>query len=91
MIWRRSLRQPLAALTIDDVPLLNAPSMLEEILDVLKENEVKATLMVMSGFDLSPSMGGCSPKLRQRYRDLLRRAVEEGHELGNHLQFAASM
>ncbi|CAL1157737.1 unnamed protein product, partial [Cladocopium goreaui] len=87
VVWRRSLRRPLAALTIDDVPLLNSPSTLEAILDVLKENQVHATLMIMSGFDVAVEHGGASPELRKRYRELLKRAVTEGHELGNHLQF----
>ena len=30
VIWRRSLHRHLAALTIDDVPLLNSPSTLED-------------------------------------------------------------
>lgn len=76
------------ALTIDDVPLLNAPSSLEEILDILKESNAKATFMVMSGFTEADSV------MAERYKALLRRAVSEGHELANHNKFdepAASM
>ncbi|CAJ1336342.1 unnamed protein product, partial [Effrenium voratum] len=87
VVFRRPLQQPLAALTIDDVPQLDRPSVLEDILDVLKEHKVRATLMVMSGFDLPKDQGGPDPAVRQRYKALLSRAVSEGHELGNHLQF----
>ena len=31
----------------------------------------------------------CWPSPLRRYRELLKRAVTEGHELGNHLQFDA--
>jgi len=68
-------------LTIDDVPLLNAPSSLEEILDILKEHNVRATFMVMSGFTEADSASA------QRYKALLRRAIKEGHELANHNKF----
>uniref|UniRef100_A0A7S1M5Q7 NodB homology domain-containing protein n=1 Tax=Alexandrium catenella TaxID=2925 RepID=A0A7S1M5Q7_ALECA len=87
VVWRIPTRQKMAALTIDDVPLLEQPTSLEEILDVLKEHEVTATLFVMSGFDLAPEKGGMKPEARKRCRELLQRAVAEGHEFGNHLQF----
>eukprot|EP00931_Biecheleriopsis_adriatica_P030292 TRINITY_DN17867_c0_g1_i1.p1 TRINITY_DN17867_c0_g1~~TRINITY_DN17867_c0_g1_i1.p1 ORF type:complete len:305 (-),score=31.70 TRINITY_DN17867_c0_g1_i1:36-950(-) len=87
VICHLPMRQQLSALTIDDVPLLNDPTQLEKLLDVLKENNVKATLMIMSGFDLPESEGGMVPQERERCKSLLRRAVCEGHELGNHLQF----
>lgn len=69
------------ALTIDDVPYLNAPSSFEEILDILKQHDAKATFMVMSGFVWS------NTDTVEKYKDLLRRAVSEGHELGNHNMF----
>ncbi|CAK9056477.1 unnamed protein product [Durusdinium trenchii] len=43
--------------------------------------------MIMSGFDLPLEQGGAPKELRAKYRALLARAVSEGHELGNHLQF----
>jgi peptidoglycan/xylan/chitin deacetylase (PgdA/CDA1 family) len=73
--------KPKIALTIDDCPYLgnkNKPrkqgeSRIAEILDVLKENNAKATFMVMSHEDG-----------QEWYGKLLTRAVAEGHELGNH-------
>lgn len=87
VVWRIPTRQKRAALTIDDVPLLEKPTSLEEVLDILREHKVTATLFIMSGFDLDPEKGGMKPEARKRCRDLLQRAVAEGHELGNHLQF----
>lgn len=87
VIFKIPVRQRLAALTIDDVPLLNNPTHLKDLLDVLRENKVKATLMIMSGFDVDSSKGGMKPKDRKRCRALLQQAVADGHELGNHLQF----
>lgn len=87
VVWRIPTTEPVAALTIDDVPLFDKPSVLENILDVLKLNKVTATFMVMSGFDLPEASGGMDDKSRQRCRNLLKRAVAEGHELANHLQF----
>lgn len=81
--WRcrspAAVRNRMVGLTIDDVPLLNSPSHLEEILDILREHSVHATLFVMSGFSEAMDEG-----LRARGEALLRRAVTEGHELGNH-------
>mmetsp|Transcript_8971 Transcript_8971/g.22441 ORF Transcript_8971/g.22441 Transcript_8971/m.22441 type:complete len:334 (+) Transcript_8971:89-1090(+) len=87
VVWRFPVQRPLAALTIDDVPLLKSPSAFEELLNVLARHKVRATLFIMSGFDLSEEDGGMEPKARQRCRELLERAVAEGHELANHLQF----
>jgi len=87
VVWRLPTTEPYAALTIDDVPLFDEPTNLEEILDVLKENKVTATFMIMSGFDLQQADGGMEDKARKRCRKLLERAVNEGHELANHLQF----
>mmetsp|Transcript_16801 Transcript_16801/g.43432 ORF Transcript_16801/g.43432 Transcript_16801/m.43432 type:complete len:333 (+) Transcript_16801:91-1089(+) len=87
VVWRIPVRSPRAALTIDDVPLLARPTAFEDLLDVLKKHEVKATLFVMSGFDLPTAQGGMESKARERCRELLKRAVEEGHELANHMQF----
>ena len=74
-------RRRLMALTIDDVPLLENDA-LEEILDILKEHDVKATLFVMSGFCM-----GKDEAVRKRIEALLLRAVAEGHELGNHQMY----
>jgi len=87
VVWRLPTKQARAALTIDDIPLLNSPTSFEEILNVLRENRVTATFFVMSGFDLDPADGGMENEARLRCRELLKRAVAEGHELGNHMQF----
>jgi len=63
---------PMAALTIDDSPWGDGSST-EALLDVLKENGVTVTWFVISGQIRTP-----------RHRALLRRMVEEGHEIGNH-------
>ena len=81
--WRSTssaaISRGLVGLSIDDVPLLNSPSHLEEILDVLEENNVHATLFVMSGF-----VESADEATRRKYESLLARAVANGHELGNH-------
>eukprot|EP00405_Crypthecodinium_cohnii_P017504 CAMPEP_0206460166 /NCGR_PEP_ID=MMETSP0324_2-20121206/24603_1 /ASSEMBLY_ACC=CAM_ASM_000836 /TAXON_ID=2866 /ORGANISM="Crypthecodinium cohnii, Strain Seligo" /LENGTH=318 /DNA_ID=CAMNT_0053931843 /DNA_START=33 /DNA_END=989 /DNA_ORIENTATION=+ len=87
VVWRIPVKSSKAALTIDDVPLLKGPTSVEKVLDVLRKHEVKATLFIMSGFDLPEDQGGMDPKAREKCRQLLKRAVEEGHELGNHLKF----
>ena len=56
---------------------------------VSKRSQVRSTLMIMSGFDLPEEQGGAPTELKRKYRELLTRAVAEGHELGNHLQFEA--
>jgi len=87
VVWRIPIKQARAALTIDDVPLLKSPTSFEEILNVLRDNSVTATLFIMSGFSLDSADGGMEDKAKRRCRDLLKRAVDEGHELGNHMQF----
>jgi len=87
VVWRIPVQEQRAALTIDDVPLLKDLSHLEAILDVLKRHDVTATFFIMSGFTLPLEEGGLPPLERDRCLALLRRAVAEGHELGNHLQF----
>jgi len=87
VVWRLPTKQARAALTIDDIPLLKSPTSFEEILGVLRENGVTATFFIMSGFDLDPADGGMENEERRRCRDLLKRAFDEGHELGNHMQF----
>jgi len=74
-------KKPMVALSIDDVPFLGhksgphkqGESHFAEILDILKEYHVRATIMVMSHEDG-----------QSWYPGLLQRAVREGHELGNH-------
>ena len=56
------------ALTFDDGPHLKYT---EEILDILKEFEIKATFFVIgSNAEANP--------------DIIKREIEEGHEIGNH-------
>ena len=62
-------REPLVALTVDDGP---DAARTPEILDVLRAHEARATLFVISSHAAGQDA-------------LLRRAVAEGHELGNHL------
>lgn len=87
VVWRIPVRAARAALTIDDVPLLKDPTRLEEILDVLKANGVRATFFVMSGYEAAEADGGLLAEARERCRRLLERAVAEGHEMANHLMF----
>ncbi len=56
------------ALTFDDGP---HPKYTVEILDLLKEHDIKATFFVLG-------------KLAEQYPDIIKRQVEEGHEVGNH-------
>lgn len=88
-----------AAITIDDSPG-NDPDSFAEILRVLREAQVRATLFVSSSFvaDDALSENGSSngaygamaatdsdEGLRARMAALLRQAVEEGHELAHHM------
>lgn len=57
----------LIALTFDDGPDVNAG----ELLDVLKEKDVKATFYVLHSY-------------AQYSTDLLKRTAQEGHQIGNH-------
>lgn len=87
VVFHIPVGERMAALTIDDVPLLDNPTNFKEILDVMKKHSVTATLFIMSGFILPPEKGGMQDEKREQCLALLRRAVAEGHELGNHLQF----
>ncbi|MGE4371495.1 MAG: polysaccharide deacetylase family protein [Xanthobacter sp.] len=60
--------QPYIALTFDDGP---NPDTTPRLLDMLKERGVKATFFVLG-------------TRAAKYPELLRRMVEEGHEIGNH-------
>ncbi len=64
------------AITIDDAsPNLN----LERELDVLKKYRIKAVFFIIGSYFVS-----VSGKLQPRARELLRRVVDEGHEIGSH-------
>ena len=68
VIERAGDRPGLLALTFDDGP---DPRWTPAILDILKHEQVPATFFIVG-------------KNGQAYPDLLRRIVNEGHELGNH-------
>ncbi len=71
MVLKRYVPPPgskVVALTLDDGPW---PGHTETILDILKENDVKATFF-MVGY------------LAERYPDVAKRVVEEGHNVANH-------
>jgi peptidoglycan/xylan/chitin deacetylase (PgdA/CDA1 family) len=68
LIWSSPTSEPLAALTFDDGP---DPEFTPRILAVLARYDVRATFNVM-GYNAI------------QHRDLLRRLVDGGHELGNH-------
>ncbi len=68
-VYRRvSTEEKVIALTFDDGP---HPRVTNEILDLLAEYDAKATFFVIG-------------KNLELYSDTARRAVAEGHELGNH-------
>ncbi|OPJ56250.1 polysaccharide deacetylase family protein [Alkalithermobacter paradoxus] len=60
--------QKIAYLTFDDGPSINITT---EILDILKENEIKATFFVVG-------------ENAQKNSDIIKRMYEEGHDIGNH-------
>lgn len=60
--------EKIAYLTFDDGPSKNT----EEILDILKQHEVKATFFV------------CAAENNEKYLPLLSRTVAEGHQIGLH-------
>lgn len=68
IIWSADTDEPVVALTFDDGP---DPEFTPHVLDVLAHYDVRATFMLVGArVDTSP--------------DLVRRAVADGHELGNH-------
>jgi peptidoglycan/xylan/chitin deacetylase (PgdA/CDA1 family) len=69
VLYSVDIEHPMLALTIDDGP---DPETTPAILDVLERNGARATFFV-----LSDRVEG--------NEELLRRMVEEGHELGNHM------
>ena len=62
------------ALTIDDAPGHTSHAF-SELLDVLKLNSATCTFLITSSY----------AKGNEEMTQLLKRAVEEGHELGNHM------
>lgn len=67
-VVRRGPHSPYVSLTFDDGP---NPTFTPQILDILKEKETKATFFVVG-------------KHVEKYPEIAKRIVEEGHELGNH-------
>lgn len=67
-INRCAVQEKLVALTFDDGP---HGSLTPKVLDILKSNNAKATFFVQ----------GCNAK---RFPNVLKRMVNEGHEVGNH-------
>lgn len=73
MVVRKWVPDPstrVVALTFDDGPW---PSQTEQVLDILAEHDVKASFF-MVGY------------LAERYPDVARRVVDDGHLVGNHTQ-----
>jgi cellulose synthase/poly-beta-1,6-N-acetylglucosamine synthase-like glycosyltransferase/peptidoglycan/xylan/chitin deacetylase (PgdA/CDA1 family)/spore germination protein YaaH len=68
VVQRTGDRPGLLALTFDDGP---DPKWTPAILDILKQENVPATFFIIG-------------KNGQAYPDLVRRVVDEGHEIGNH-------
>lgn len=66
--WHGDINQPKISVTFDDGP--NEPYT-SEILDILKKYGVKATFFVLG-------------KNVERYPDIARRIIKEGHAIGNH-------
>ncbi|MDP9472483.1 MAG: chitin deacetylase family protein [Chloroflexota bacterium] len=69
VLFAIDVREPIVALTIDDAP---HPALTPAILDVLAKHRARATFFVIGERILNNEQ-------------ILRRIVEEGHELGNHL------
>jgi peptidoglycan/xylan/chitin deacetylase (PgdA/CDA1 family) len=67
VLWHVPIRDKVVALTIDDAP----SEFTAEILEVLDENDAKATFFVIGG------------QVHGR-TDILENVVKEGHQLGNH-------
>jgi peptidoglycan/xylan/chitin deacetylase (PgdA/CDA1 family) len=67
VLWRVSTSEKLIALTIDDGPSDHT----DEIREILRENQAKATFFVIGG------------QVTGR-QDILKNLVKDGHELGNH-------
>ncbi|QSE97175.1 polysaccharide deacetylase family protein [Fulvivirga lutea] len=68
LIWRKKTKDKILFLTFDDGPI---PSLTEFILNTLQENHIQATFFCVGG------------NLKKN-RTIAVRAIEEGHQLGNH-------
>jgi len=68
IVWEVPMKEKLVALTFDDGP---NPVTTPLILDLLAENEAKATFFVVG-------------KRLERFPDVVRREAREGHEVANH-------
>jgi peptidoglycan-N-acetylglucosamine deacetylase len=66
--WRAETSEKVVALTFDDGP---SDIWTGIILDELKKNGIKATFFILG-------------KQAEQFPDLVRRVMEEGHEIGNH-------
>ena len=67
-IFRVRIKENLVALTFDDGP---HPEFTKKLLDLFKERGIKATFFVTG-------------EKIEKYRDIVKRMIAEGHELGNH-------
>jgi len=67
--------QKVLAMTFDDGP---HPSLTPKLLDILKQRNIKATFFVVG-------------KNAKAYPQIIRRIIEEGHEIGNHTWTHASV
>lgn len=68
ILWHGNRKLPEIALTFDDGPNSKATP---KILDILKENNVKATFFVLG-------------KFIEKNKSILKREADEGHSIGNH-------
>ncbi|MFC5468394.1 polysaccharide deacetylase family protein [Cohnella suwonensis] len=68
IVWEVPMKEKLIALTFDDGP---NPRTTPQILDLLAENEAKATFFVVG-------------KRVERFPEIVRREAMEGHEVANH-------
>jgi len=68
ILWHGNRHLPEIALTFDDGP---SSKYTPKILDILKENDVKATFFVLG-------------KFIEKNKDILKRTSDEGHVIGNH-------
>jgi len=67
-VTRAPTRQNFVAMTFDDGP---HPTLTPQLLDILKARRIRATFYVIG-------------QNAARYPDILKRIVDEGHEIGNH-------
>ena len=68
IIFKAKIKEKLVALTFDDGP---HPEFTIELLDIFKENGIKATFFVTG-------------KNIEKHKNIINRMIAEGHELGNH-------